>query len=235
MSSSASAPDNDRFDASASRRSHSSRWAALYASRSICLDTIHGRARRHTLEHAGLLRAPHRRSGRPRRAVDELHPARRRGDDRLPASPCSSPAGMFWLLLVLASQGLIDQSATAAVSVSIIVFCCVVVPDRRRDAQQRPVTRQARGRRPHRARRRRGHRLPARLHPCHGRLLRDLHDARRRRRADRAAVRAGRSASATSSPAPTRSRSAFRGSPSPSSAMPRAGRLGGTGRRGADA
>lgn len=36
--------------------------------------------------------------------------------------------GMFWLLLVLASQGIIDQSATAAFSVSIVVFCCVVLP-----------------------------------------------------------------------------------------------------------
>lgn len=35
---------------------------------------------------------------------------------------------MFWILLLLAGQGMIDQSATAAFSVSIIVFCCVVVP-----------------------------------------------------------------------------------------------------------
>ncbi|MBG6239575.1 putative RDD family membrane protein YckC [Mycetocola sp. CAN_C7] len=35
---------------------------------------------------------------------------------------------MFWLLFVLASQGLIDQSATAAFTTSIIVLSCVVVP-----------------------------------------------------------------------------------------------------------
>lgn len=35
---------------------------------------------------------------------------------------------MFWLLFVLASGGAIDQSAVAAFSTSIIVFCCVVVP-----------------------------------------------------------------------------------------------------------
>jgi uncharacterized RDD family membrane protein YckC len=37
-------------------------------------------------------------------------------------------AGMFWLLFVLASQGAIDQAATAAWSTSILVFCCVVLP-----------------------------------------------------------------------------------------------------------
>lgn len=37
-------------------------------------------------------------------------------------------AFMFWVLFLLAGQGMIDQSATAAVSVSIVVFCCVVVP-----------------------------------------------------------------------------------------------------------
>lgn len=35
---------------------------------------------------------------------------------------------LFWLLFVLANQGVIDQSATAAFTTSIIVFCCVVVP-----------------------------------------------------------------------------------------------------------
>lgn len=35
---------------------------------------------------------------------------------------------LFWLLFVLASQGVIDQSTVAAFTTSIIVFCCVVLP-----------------------------------------------------------------------------------------------------------
>jgi uncharacterized RDD family membrane protein YckC len=35
---------------------------------------------------------------------------------------------LFWLLVALAGQGVIDQSAVAALSTSIIVLCCVVLP-----------------------------------------------------------------------------------------------------------
>lgn len=37
-------------------------------------------------------------------------------------------AGLFWLLLILAGQGVIDQSATAAFSTAIIAFSTVVLP-----------------------------------------------------------------------------------------------------------